>query len=81
MTYEELIRTRAERNGYEAIPERGGLTILDDEGGESWHRLGGVAERMFEERVARGIEPQADGRWACVLGDGEPPMRWVDGLR
>lgn len=81
MTYEELIYARAERHGYEVLPENGGLAVLDDEGGEAWHRLGGVAEEMFNDRVAEGSEPMAEGRWAAVLGNNEPPMRWVPGLR
>jgi hypothetical protein len=67
-SYEETIKARAEAHDQDVVRERGGLTVLDDEGGESWHRLGGAAEALHDRRHEEGGRYLEPGRWVRVDG-------------
>ena len=76
MSYEEFLRGGAERGGAEVIEEASGLRIRYPDGRESWHRLGGRAEEMFDQRRAEGHE-DGSGRWVGAARGGVQREEWI----
>lgn len=74
MSYEQAIIGRAERNGYEVFRELDGIRPISEHG-EAWHRLGGAAEALHDERAADAASYPEGGRW-CATDDG---MLWIAG--